>query len=64
MVTLELLEDFTVDELHYKPNFKPIGFKIYSKFIHIMFDETGETIEISKYTKWYRDKKINIILND
>jgi hypothetical protein len=66
MINLELLEIFTVEILKYRKGIKPIGFKCYSVFIYIMFEDMGETIKLNRYKDWYvnyRDKKIEKILN-
>ena len=66
MITLELIQEFTnsYSGLRYKSDIKVIGYKVYDKWIHIMFDDGGETINHLTYYKWlvdYRNRKLESI---
>ena len=59
LITLELLQDFTNSDigLKYKSHIRVIGYKVYDKFIHIMFDEGGETVKMEKYYEWLINRR-------
>ena len=70
MITLELLQDFTNSDigLKYKSHIRVIGYKVYDKWIHIMFDgllrQPSATINQATYYKWledYRNRKLESI---
>lgn len=55
LVTLELLQEFTNSE--YKSDIRVIGYKVYDKFIHIMFDGEGETVKMDKCYEWLINRR-------
>ena len=55
LITLELLQEFTNSE--YKSDIRVIGYKVYDKFIHIMFDGEGETVKMEKYYEWLINRR-------
>jgi hypothetical protein len=66
LITLELLQVFTNSDigLKYKSHIRVIGYKVYDKWIHIMFDDMGETINQATYYKWledYRNERLESI---
>jgi hypothetical protein len=66
LITLDLLQEFTNSDigLRYKSDIRVIGYKVYDKWIHIMFDDGGETINQVTYYKWledYRNLKLESI---
>ena len=49
------LQEFTNSE--YKSHIRVIGYKVYDKFIHIMFDGEGETVKMEKYYEWLINRR-------
>lgn len=65
MITLDSLTKYTHEVLKYKESVKPLAFKSYDKFIHIIFDGIGETIYKDNFYDWLskrRQSKIDNIL--
>ena len=59
LITLELLQEFVNSDigLKYKSDIRVIGYKVYDKFIHIMFDGEGETVKMEKYYEWLINRR-------
>lgn len=67
MITLDLLNDFIVDDLSYKPSVKVISYEINKGCIHIIFGSgMGELVKLERIYKWInekRDEKISQLLD-
>jgi DNA-directed RNA polymerase delta subunit len=66
MINLELLTEFTHEELRYKSDIKVVSYKINVNWIELQFqDVMGEVVKLEKYYNWLqsvREEKINQIL--
>jgi hypothetical protein len=66
MITLELLNKFTHQDLRYKSDVKVVSYKINVNWIELQFqDVMGEVVKLEKYYNWLqsvREEKINQIL--
>jgi len=66
MITLELLTEFTHEDLRYKSDIKVISYKINVNWIELQFqDVMGEVVKLERYYNWIqsrREEKINQIL--
>lgn len=66
MITLELLTNFTHNNLRYKSSVQVVSYKIYVNVIELQFqDAMGEVVKLTRYYDWLRKKregKINQIL--
>jgi hypothetical protein len=66
MINLELLSEFTHEELRYKSDIKVISYKINVNWIELQFQNVmGEVVKLEKYYNWLqsvREEKINQIL--
>jgi hypothetical protein len=66
MITLELLTEFTHEDLRYKSDIKVVSYKINVNWIELQFqDVMGEVVKLERYYDWLsekREEKINQIL--
>lgn len=66
MITLELLTEFTHEDLRYKSGIKVVSYKINVNWIELQFqDVIGEVVKLERYYDWLqsrREEKINQIL--
>jgi hypothetical protein len=72
MITLELLSQFTQEELRYKSGVKVVSYEIIRDWIQLQFDDNaptphimGELVSVDRFYNWVnekRDKKINQII--
>jgi len=66
MINLELLTEFTHEDLRYKSVIKVVSYRINFNWIELMFDnDMGEVVKLERYYNWLqsrRDEKINQIL--
>jgi len=67
MITLELLSQFTHEELRYKSKIKVTSYEIIRDWIQLQFDDNvmGEVVSSDRFYNWVnekRDEKINQII--
>jgi hypothetical protein len=67
MITLELLTEFTHEDLRYKSDIKVISYEIIRDWIQLQFDDNvmGEVVSSNRFYNWInkkRDEKINQII--
>ena len=65
MITLELLTEFTHEDLRYKSDIKVVSYKISVNWIDLQFQMMGEVVKLERYYNWLqsrREEKINQII--
>ena len=66
MINLELLSEFTHEELRYKSDIKVISYKINVNWIELQFQNVmGEVVKLERYYNWLneiREKKLSKLL--
>ena len=66
MITLELLTEFTHEDLKYKSDIKVVSYKINVNWIDLQFQNVmGEVVKLERYYNWLqsrREEKINQII--
>jgi hypothetical protein len=66
MINLELLTEFTHEELRYKSDIKVISYKINVNWIELQFQNVmGEVVKLERYYNWLneiREKKLSKLL--
>jgi hypothetical protein len=65
MITLELLTEFTHEDLRYKSDIKVVSYKINVNWIDLQFQMMGEVVKLERYYNWLqsrREEKINQII--
>jgi hypothetical protein len=66
MITLELLTEFTHEDLRYKSDIKVVSYKVNVNWIDLQFQNVmGEVVKLERYYNWLqsrREEKINQIL--
>lgn len=66
LITDKLIQQYVWGKLSYKESVLVIAWKRFDNFIHIMFDDFGETIFVSNYLEWLsnrRNSKIDSLLD-
>jgi hypothetical protein len=57
-MTLELLTEFTHDNLRYKNGIKVISYKILNNWIDLKFDNgVGEVVSSERFYNWLNEKR-------
>ena len=66
MINLELLTEFTHEDLRYKSVIKVVSYRINVNWIELQFQNVmGEVVKLERYYNWIqsvREEKINQIL--
>ena len=66
MINLELLTEFTNEDLRYKSVIKVVSYRINVNWIELQFQNVmGEVVKLERYYNWLqsrREEKINQIL--
>jgi hypothetical protein len=64
MITLELLTEFTHEDLRYKSDIKVVSYKINVNWIELQFqDVMGEVVKLERYYDWLSEKREEKLLS-